>query len=915
MPWSRQYKVRILRIALSMQLKITTALLMLLSLFMSELRAQSKQGQSTIDNSSTKENKETEIELSTGQKGTKKIKKDSINPNGNIYAIIIGISKYKNLPNLKYADRDALAFANYLIYNSELTADSTNIKVLTNENATTENFDNAVSEILENKDITNKDRVIFYFSGHGDYEAKKKKDDALLLLYRAPKENYLQKIFSRGDYIITSELYDYFFKKLAEKGCQTMLIVDACHSAAGNAALSGGMEGAKVTQRALEGLPLPIKMFSCQSNQYSIESEQFGGGRGLFSFVLLEGLYGLADKDTNNKITVKELQRYLEDNVAEMAKPDAQDPVINTEYPSDVLVTVNNQQLQKYLDNKKKNIFFLLPIDQKRKREFFLKKLFSGRNRQYENCMNLIERRKTDSAYIIFRRFIQKDTVSSASREIRRMLSSALQEQAAELILPAADNIDRFNPNREKTATAYLQLSKALEILGTYHYLKTRLEARLLFLKALSLGFSPSLENTKLMINNLKASINLEPTAPYSYFLIGSIYQKNNQPDSALYYYQQYIDFIPHSSWALNNIGLTYEELGKADEAMTCYSKSIQIDSTSGRTYYNIGHLLMGQKKYDDAISYFEKAIFYWPESPLPPEELGDAFINKKNITDALKAYQKAYWNDRNNTVIIKKLGSLYISLGKEAHEVKNYSNAVHLLESGLKLVGTNVEIETTLGNSFMALADFENAYDHYGNAIKLASQNTAVREKFNRALYEYACQLALKNNYSLRKKSIELLLAFEKTHPTHLGAMMYIAQSYENINDINRAAQYYKKALKLSPNNPDILEKYIIFCMSVRKYSDALTALPKLKSNSRKKSAITFDMCRCYAALNKRKELWQGLSELFSSCSADQVLWWSQSAREFDRLRYTPDFRDYFKKKVNAEQLSKFPGLFSIRK
>ena len=38
---------------------------------------------------------------------------------------------------------------------------------------------------------------------------------------------------------------------------------------------------------------------SCQPNEYSIEGEQWGGGRGAFSYHLVDALYGLADANAD----------------------------------------------------------------------------------------------------------------------------------------------------------------------------------------------------------------------------------------------------------------------------------------------------------------------------------------------------------------------------------------------------------------------------------------------------------------------------------------------------------------------------------------------------------------------------------------------------------------------------------------
>ena len=54
---------------------------------------------------------------------------------------------------------------------------------------------------------------------------------------------------------------------------------------------------------------------SCQANEYSVEGTEWGDGRGVFSYHLLEGLTGLADVDDDQIVSLQELERYLEDEI------------------------------------------------------------------------------------------------------------------------------------------------------------------------------------------------------------------------------------------------------------------------------------------------------------------------------------------------------------------------------------------------------------------------------------------------------------------------------------------------------------------------------------------------------------------------------------------------------------------------
>ena len=90
---------------------------------------------------------------------------------GDTRAVIIGVSEYQeeNIPDLRFAHKDAEAFAKYLSTPSGGKVPMENIKLLTNKDATCGNAHKALYWLLEQSNKN--DKAIIYFSGHGDVEA------------------------------------------------------------------------------------------------------------------------------------------------------------------------------------------------------------------------------------------------------------------------------------------------------------------------------------------------------------------------------------------------------------------------------------------------------------------------------------------------------------------------------------------------------------------------------------------------------------------------------------------------------------------------------------------------------------------------------------------------------------------------
>ena len=107
------------------------------------------------------------------------------------YAVVVGISDYQDedIPDLRFAHKDALAFAGFLQSPSGGSLDEDHLKVLINKKATQAQFGAALDWLWEV--AGENDKVIIYFSGHGDVENVTSFKDGFLLGYDTPPTAYM----------------------------------------------------------------------------------------------------------------------------------------------------------------------------------------------------------------------------------------------------------------------------------------------------------------------------------------------------------------------------------------------------------------------------------------------------------------------------------------------------------------------------------------------------------------------------------------------------------------------------------------------------------------------------------------------------------------------------------------------------
>ena len=242
------------------------------------------------------------------------------------WAIVVGISQYKDQRlNLKYADRDAEELFKLIQTPSGGGFETDHIIKLTNSEATTAKITRALRSFL--KKPAGEDIVLIYFACHGAPDLDRPGIVYLLTHDTDPTD-------ISGTALPMREI-DMSLKEnlLAER---VIIIADTCHSAAIGAGIGrrNTVDTTKVVNRYLKevsearrGIAL---LTSAENDEVSFEDAKWGGGHGVFTYYLLEGMRGAADyKPRNGVVTVGELFEYVRENV-QRATGNQQHPCIGT---------------------------------------------------------------------------------------------------------------------------------------------------------------------------------------------------------------------------------------------------------------------------------------------------------------------------------------------------------------------------------------------------------------------------------------------------------------------------------------------------------------------------------------------------------------------------------------------------------
>ena len=222
---------------------------------------------------------------------------------GQKYAVVIGISKFKNglagIPNLKYAEKDAASFEQFLESPQGGSFPRENIKTLYNEDATSQNIRSALLTFLTKP--RPQDLVVIYFAGHGAADPNDNRN-LYLLAYDTDPDDMGGTAFPMVEF---QEVFDRVIKAR-----HVVTFIDACHSY--------GISGERLTSKQNNLVNQYLERFASTGDravitasdvsELSLEGPEWGGGHGVFTYYLLEGLGGKAGGGT---VTAGELFTYL----------------------------------------------------------------------------------------------------------------------------------------------------------------------------------------------------------------------------------------------------------------------------------------------------------------------------------------------------------------------------------------------------------------------------------------------------------------------------------------------------------------------------------------------------------------------------------------------------------------------------
>jgi uncharacterized caspase-like protein len=233
---------------------------------------------------------------------------------GKKYALIIGISRFQKrddrLSNLQFADADAQAIQQFLISAQGGRFLPEDILLLTNEQATLKRIHAALTSFVIKPGPD--DLLLVFVATHGGPDPSAQQN-----LYFLANDTEVNNMAETG--IAMRDLQMLLQQNLRAK--RLVLLIDTCHSAGLSESprdLARGPGNNLVSlyaEKLLYAEEGRAVMTASDVNETAAEGKKWGGGHGVFTHYLLDGLNGKADTNGDRLITVGELFRFVRQRV------------------------------------------------------------------------------------------------------------------------------------------------------------------------------------------------------------------------------------------------------------------------------------------------------------------------------------------------------------------------------------------------------------------------------------------------------------------------------------------------------------------------------------------------------------------------------------------------------------------------
>lgn len=268
------------------------------------------------------------------------------------------------------------------------------------------------------------------------------------------------------------------------------------------------------------------------------------------------------------------------------------------------------------------------------------------------------------------------------------------------------------------------------------------------------------------------------------HYLMNSQYTKANlAADFALSQFPFISTFTIRKAQAMSAIG-------QLKEALNLISSVEKIEPGTPELFLTKASIFSQLRDHKQAIKYFKEALRITEEQEDRDEIFLDLAMEYQALRDfkgAIVVLNEAISANSSNEGAIYEIAFCYDQLGEFENAIKCYSDFID--ENPYSFTAWY-----NLGNAYSKLNDFDKAIDAYDYCI-------VINEDFGPVYFNLGNAYMEKDRYHDAITVFQKCIELEGNDPM---ALCYIAEAYEQLNELDLAVRYYRNSLDISPLLPD---------------------------------------------------------------------------------------------------------------
>lgn len=275
--------------------------------------------------------------------------------------------------------------------------------------------------------------------------------------------------------------------------------------------------------------------------------------------------------------------------------------------------------------------------------------------------------------------------------------------------------------------------------------------------------------------------------------------------------FQQACKFQGANLTAIYFLGLVDLELGEFEHAKEKFHLIISVVPHHNEALYYLAYIHFKADEYEQSVAYALKSLEIFPKKIETYMLVGENYLNLKNEQECFKFYE----------IGERECGLTYfflISWGLSLQGFERYEESIEKFKKAIEINDKNDLGFASCAASYFKMKDYDNALIYLHKTLELNPGNYYAMDISGQINYE-------RENY---KEAINYFNQVMKHSVKLTGNYIKIARAYAKDGDLQKADEFFRKALEYEPNEMQGYIDYAEFLLEQKDFSQALKRLQK---------------------------------------------------------------------------------------